>query len=249
LDTDSAVGKTILTSSIISHLKQRQSEVTNTKESFSLLYFYFKHQQPEKRSLVSLLLSLLFQLVGQDESLLDHVFQSCCSAEPKHVRSLEEVSRQASIALSSQARCFVIIDGLDESVEVSEVLNWFASNIFSQGNTSSSSASNVRLFISGQRDGILEPRMCDYPTIPLEEVPGHAQDIKDFAATMATRIRDKFSLDSETAQQTFARVTSQTGGMFLYAKVVLTNLFNQISKYDLKQEIKTETFPADLKQA
>ncbi|KAJ4007424.1 hypothetical protein NW766_010109 [Fusarium irregulare] len=242
-------GKTILTSSIISHLKDRQSEVANTKESFSLLFFYFKHQQPEKRSLVSLLLSLLFQLVGQDESLLDHVFHSCSSAEPKHVRSLEEVSRQSSIALNSQARCFVIIDGLDESAEAPEVLEWFASNISNHGNSPSSSASNVRLFISGQRDGILEPRMSDYPTISLEEIPGHDQDIKDFAATMATKIRDKFSLDSETADQIVARVTSQTGGMFLYAKVVLTNLFNQISKYDLKQEMKTDTFPSDLKEA
>ena len=213
MGTNSAVGKTILTSSIISHLKQRQSELTNTKEGFSLLFFFFKHQHPEKRSLVSLLLSLVSQLVGQDESLLDHVFQSCSSAEPKHVRSLEEVSRQASIALKSQSRCFVIIDGLDESTEAPEVLDWFASNIFSQGNPPSSSASDVRLFISGQRDGILEPRMSDYPTIPLEEIPGHDQDIKDFAATMAAKIRDKFSLDAETAEQIVARVTSQTGGV------------------------------------
>ena len=213
MSTNSAVGKTIVTSSIISHLKQRQSEVTNTNESFSLLYFYFKHQQREKRSLVSLLRSLLFQLVGQDESLLDHVYHSCSSAEPKHVQLLEEVSRQATIALNSQARCFVIIDGLDESAEAPEVLEWFSSNIFSQGGTSNSIVSNVRLFISGQRDGVLEPRMCDYSTILLEEIPGHDQEIKDFAVTMATKIRDKFSLDSETAQQIVTRVTSQTGGV------------------------------------
>ena len=211
--TDLAVGKTILTSSIINHLKQRQSDVANTKEAFSLLFFYFKHQQPEKRSLVSLLGSLLFQLVGQDESLLDHVFQYCSSAGPKHFRSLEEVTRQTSIALKSQTRCFVIIDGLDESSEAPEVLEWFASNIPNQDNTSGSVASNVRLFISGQRNGVLEPRMCDYRTIPLEKAAGHDHEIKQFAVTMTSKIREKFTLDSQTTQHIITRVTSQTDGM------------------------------------
>ncbi|RBR14483.1 uncharacterized protein FIESC28_07719 [Fusarium coffeatum] len=242
-------GKTILTSSIISHCKQRQSGNGITAETFSLLYFYFKHQHLKKRSLVSLLLSLLSQLVHQDETIREYVYQTCCTAEPKHIQSLEEVSRHISIALKSQTRCFLIIDGLDECSEAPAVLEWLESNIFSQDSTSTGTALNVRLFISGQRDGVLEELMSEYPTIPLEKAPEHNGGIKEFAVTEASKIRDKFSVDSGIAEQIVTLVTSRAGGMFLYAQVVLENLTNQISTYNLKQEINAETFPVDLKQA
>jgi hypothetical protein len=163
--------------------------------------------------MVSLLLALLSQLVAQDESLLDHVYQSCRSAEPKRLRSLDEVSRQVSMALQSQTRCFVIIDGLDECPEAPEVLKWFKSIMLSQDDTSRSTESNIRLFISGQRDGIVESQMSGFTTICLETASGHDQDIKAFTVTMAGKIREKFSLDSEVEQEIVLRVTSRADGM------------------------------------
>ncbi|RGP60195.1 zinc finger protein [Fusarium sporotrichioides] len=187
--------------------------------------------------------------VSQDEILLDHVYQSCRSAEPQQFRSLDEISRQVSTALQSQSRCFVIIDGLDECSEASRVLEWFESVMSKRDNTSKEADFNIRLFVSGQRDGILECQMSRYKRIDLETSSGHDQEISAFAATMAGKIRDRFSLDSEVEQEITSRVTSKASGMFLYAQLVLNNLFSQTSRYDLKQELKADTFPEGLEQA
>jgi hypothetical protein len=37
--------------------------------------------------------------------------------------------------------------------------------------------------------------------------------------------------------------------MFLYAKVVLSNLLNQVSVYDFNEELKAEHFPKGLDEA
>ncbi|KAH7174004.1 uncharacterized protein B0J16DRAFT_365522 [Fusarium flagelliforme] len=242
-------GKTVLTSSIIGHLRDRRSSGRGSADSFSVSYFYFKHHQPKKSSLLSMLLGLLAQLVAQDESLLDHVYQACRSAEPRQFQSLDEVSRHVSMALQSQPRSFVIIDGLDECTEASRVLDWFESIMSTQDDTSGDTDFNIRLFISGQRDGILESQMSHYTRIDLETSSGHDQDIEAFAETMAIKIRERFSLNPEIERDIAVRVTSKAGGMFLYAQLVLNNLLSQTSKYDLKQELKAETFPEGLEQA
>ncbi|KLP18132.1 Uncharacterized protein LW94_12089 [Fusarium fujikuroi] len=242
-------GKTVLTSSIIHHLKERRSSGKGSADRFSVSYFYFKHHQRNKSSLLSLLLAILAQLVAQDESLLDHIYQACRSAEPQQFRSLDEVSRHVSTALQSQSRSFVIIDGLDECTEASRVLKWFESTMSKQNDTSRDTDFNIRLFVSGQRDGILESQMSHYTRIDLETSSGHDQDIEEFAATMAIKIRERFSLEPGVEQDIALRVTSKAGGMFLYAQLVLNNLFSQTSKYDLKQELMAQTFPEGLEQA
>ncbi|KAJ4116175.1 hypothetical protein NW768_011148 [Fusarium equiseti] len=242
-------GKTVLTSSIISHLQERRSSSKGSADSFSVSYFYFKHHQRKKGSLLSLLLALLAQLVAQDESLLDHVYQACRSAEPQQFRSLDEVSRLVSMALRSLSRCFVIIDGLDECTEASRVLEWFENIMSKRDDASRDTDFNIRLFISGQRDGILESQMSHYTRIDLETSSGHDQDIEAFTAAMAIKIRDRFSLEPGVDEDIASRVRSKAGGMFLYAQLVLNNLLSQTSKYHLKQELKAETFPEGLEQA
>ncbi|RSL93102.1 hypothetical protein CEP52_013447 [Fusarium oligoseptatum] len=243
-------GKTVLTSRVISQLKHRQLNSKDPTEKFSVAYFYFKHSQPEKRSMVSLLLALLSQLISQDESLLDHVYQTCCTAEQQRLRCLDTVSSLVLTALQSQSLCFVIVDGLDECTEAAKVLEWFE-KLMSSGeeDSSGSSKSAIRLFISGQRDGVLEDLMSEYDSIQLETTTGHGQDIETFTMNVAGEIRKKFSLNSEVEQEIVSRVSSRAGGMFLYAQLVVGNLLHQTSKYALKQELKAETFPDGLSQA
>ncbi|KAF0645692.1 hypothetical protein FPSE5266_00755 [Fusarium pseudograminearum] len=242
-------GKTVLTSSLITHLKELKSSAKDSGDRFTISYFYFKHDQPKKNSFVSLLLALLAQLVAQDESLLDHIYHACHSIDSQQFRSLDGVSRHVSTALQSQSRCFVIIDGLDECPEAPKVLEWFENVMLKQDGSPGDTDFNIRLFISGQRDGILESQMSHYKMIHLDMSPGHDQDIKDYAIAMASKISDKFSLDIEYEQEIVSRVASHACGMFLYAQLVLTNLISQTSRYDVKQEMKAGTFPDGLDQA
>ncbi|RSL61425.1 hypothetical protein CEP54_006268 [Fusarium duplospermum] len=243
-------GKTILTSRVISQLKHRQLKSKAPAEKFSVAYFYFKHSQPEKRSMVSLLLALLSQLISQDESLLDHVYQTYCTAEQQRLRCLDTLSSLVSTALQSQSLCFVIVDGLDECTEAPKVLEWFEKIMSSREEDSSgTSKSAIRLFISAQRDGVLEGLMSEYDSIQLETTAGHGHDIKTFTMNVAAEIRKKFDLNSEVEQEIVSRVSSRAGGMFLYAQLVVGNLLHQTNKYALKQELKAETFPEGLSQA
>ncbi|KAM0543086.1 hypothetical protein ACHAO7_009558 [Fusarium culmorum] len=242
-------GKTVLTSSLITHLKELKSSTKDSGDRFTISYFYFKHDQPKKNSFVALLLSILAQLVAQDESLLDHIYHSCHSMDSQQFRSLDEVSRHVSTALQSQSRCFVMIDGLDECPEAPKVLEWFDNAMSKENGTSGDTDSNIRLFISGQRDGILESQMSHYKMIHLDMSPGHDQDIEQYAVAMTSKIRDKFSMDLDDEQEIVSRVTSHACGMFLYAQLVLTNLISQTSRYDFKQEMKAGTFPDGLDQA
>ncbi|UZP36583.1 hypothetical protein NXS19_004399 [Fusarium pseudograminearum] len=242
-------GKTVLTSSLITHLKDLKSAAKDSGNRFTVSYFYFKHDQPKKNSFVSLLLSILAQLVSQDESLLDHIYHACHSMDSQQFRSLDEVSRHVVTALQSQSRSFVVIDGLDECPEASKVLKWFEDVMFKENRTPGDTDFEIRLFISGQRDGILESQMSHYKMIHLDMSPGHEQDIKTYAEAMANKIRSKFSLDLDLEQELVSRVTSHACGMFLYAQLVLTNLISQTSRYDFKQEMKAGTFPDGLDQA
>ncbi|RYP43713.1 hypothetical protein DL768_009760 [Monosporascus sp. mg162] len=197
-------GKTILTSRVVEHLEQLKSYNSAQGQEFSVIYFYFDHMQPDKRTLTGLLLALLSQLIHQDDVLLEQSYQRCLAADQQKVHSSDTARDLVSVLLKSQRLCFVILDGLDECVgdpsanpaeEQEQVIDWFdVLTADPDSKESHTCKSCVRLFISGQRNGVLEKRL----------------------------------------------------GMFLYAKIVLSNLLSQVSIYDFKQELKAEHFPKGL---
>ncbi|RYP66506.1 hypothetical protein DL770_008790 [Monosporascus sp. CRB-9-2] len=200
-------GKTILTSRVIEHLEQLRSYNSAQGQEFSVIYFYFNHMQPDKRTLTGLLLALLSQLIHQDDVLLEQSYQWCLAVDQQKVHSSDTVRYLVSVLLKSQRLCFVILDGLDECVgdpsanpteEQEQVIDWFDDlTVDPESKESHTCKSCVRLFISGQRNGVLDKRL----------------------------------------------------GMFLYAKIVLSNLLSQVSIYDFKQELKAEHFPKGLDEA
>ncbi|KAF2968408.1 hypothetical protein GQX73_g5171 [Xylaria multiplex] len=229
-------GKTILTSRVVDHLEQLKSYNSAQGYEFSVIYFYFNHMQPDRRTLTGLLLALLSQLIHQDDVLLEQTYQRCQEVNQQKLRSSDTIRDLASIIFNSQRLCFVILDGLDECVgdasanpaeEQQQVIDWFKDlTIEPDSKESHACKSCVRLFISGQRNGVLEQRLGSYPSIRLETAAAHAKDIESYATRRSAEIR-----------------------MFLYAKIVLSNLLSQVSMYDFKQELKAENFPQGLNEA
>ncbi|RYP71616.1 hypothetical protein DL769_004656 [Monosporascus sp. CRB-8-3] len=229
-------GKTILTSRVVGHLEQLKSHNSAQGHEFSVIYFYFNHMQPDKRTLTGLLLALLSQLVHQDDVLLEQTYQRCLAVDQQKLRSSDTICDLASVVLKSQRLCFVVLDGLDECVgdpsanpaeEQEQVIDWFdALTVDPDSKESHICESCVRLFISGQRNGILEKRLGSYPSIRLETAAAHTQDIESYATRRSAEIR-----------------------MFLYAKIVLSNLLSQVSRRDFEQELRAEHFPQGLDEA
>ncbi|CAP71863.1 uncharacterized protein PODANS_6_7990 [Podospora anserina S mat+] len=66
---------------------------------------------------------------------------------------------------------------------------------------------------------------------------------------MATKIRDRFEIPDSRANEITEKVTLTANGMFLYAKVVLDNLYDQASVADLNDELSKDNFLRQLNAA
>ncbi|KAI0536611.1 hypothetical protein GGR58DRAFT_381624 [Xylaria digitata] len=252
-------GKTILTSRIVDHLEQLKSYNSSQSHEFSVIYFYFNHMQPDKRTLTGLLLALLSQLIHQDDVLLEQTYQWCLAVDQRKLRSLDTIRDLVSVILKSQRLCFVILDGLDECVgdasanpaeEQERVIDWFdALTVDPDSKESRTCKCCVRLFISGQRNGVLEKRLDSCPSIRLETAEAHTKDIESYVKRRSAEIREKFQISSKKERDLVNRVTSGAKGMFLYAKIVLSNLLSQVSKRGFQKELEAENFPQGLDKA
>ncbi|KAK7429027.1 hypothetical protein QQZ08_004434 [Neonectria magnoliae] len=151
-------------------------------------------------------------------------------------------------------RAWVILDGLDECGEEHEinkpesqrVLKWLREDLFP---ACQAQDCQIRLLISGQRDGYVDAILSKCPEINLDTADAHVFDIRDYTKFRTSTIREDFSLDSAQEADIIERVVSTSKGMFLYAKVVLDNLISQESTADLDDELTQDHFPRGLDAA
>jgi hypothetical protein len=224
--TSVPIGKTIIASQVSMYL-QRES-IQNGNRRFSVLYFFFKHHQPEKQTFVAMLLSFLAQLVLQDEVVLDLVYQHLKDISQQKARSVSQLRRLANLALKTQSFCFVIVDGLDECVGPSanpedtqgEVIDWLESFVTTEG-TGIDEASDgepndrcIRLLISGQRNGYLEERLSHWPPIQIDSSRAHMNDIETYSEAKTVEIRQRFGIDEATRLDIAIKVNSRAIGGF-----------------------------------
>lgn len=271
------LGKTILVSRIIDWIRDIQIQSKASGHGFPVIYFYFKHLHENKRQMSHLLLSILSQLAQYDVTLLDFLYREISSLDQQAL-SPPKLCELASTALRAQRRCFVIVDGLDEcgrdphdraTSEVVRVLEWFEGLMPpKEGVLSGTDDLCIRLLISGQRDGHIEQRLEGVPSIQLESIAGHGLDIMSYTRVAARKICQQFSASQEVEQDIVSKITGRANGqyiynvhrlvvqasnigagMFLFAKIVLANLSDQVSTYDLEVELEAENFPEGLKEA
>ncbi|KAM7203083.1 hypothetical protein V8F33_002431 [Rhypophila sp. PSN 637] len=257
-------GKTIFASWVIDHLKKLQATSQKTGRDISLVYFFFKHSQPNKRTFTAFLLSAICQLLFQDEVLLDIIYQRCLSVDQQKVHSELLLRELAATAVASKRLCYLVIDGLDECLGDStisnkeaqeELIDWVES-IASEGDAEGSEAADrsIRLLVCAQRNGTIEKRLSLYPSLQLELVDAHLRDVERYAEWKSFLIQQKFTkktfvIDEEVRKDIVKRVCSGAKGMFLYAKIVLGNFLNLVSVAHFKRELKTENFPKGLDEA
>ncbi|KAF3137102.1 hypothetical protein TWF594_007615 [Orbilia oligospora] len=206
-------GKTILVSTIIEYLLNSG----HTKNG-AVLFFYFKHHDSDGKGAgktkCGMLCALLMQLLDQDDTLLEYVYQKCASlVDPDAISEpfLEETLRHC---FNRQGKIWVVLDALDES-----------------------------------EGGFIEAALSVYPDIDLDRAKQHKADITDYASFRASEIKSRFGLNVGEETDIVHRVTVSSKGMFLYAKIVLDNLFHQQSVAKFRKELSSENFPQELNQA
>jgi hypothetical protein len=189
-------GKTILASLIIENLQQRKAG--------PVLFFYCKHNQPEKNTFTGILRGLLRQMLYEDSALTSHLYEICSSKDQAGLSTMLEIL--ADIAFDSQTTSFVVLDGLDECKpgEAEKALSWLISR---QKDTNHMACGRIRLLCIGQRTDVLQNMLSSAADISLENV-SHQEDIEHYVKEQARSIKEEFEISTQMEAEIVARVTN-----------------------------------------
>jgi hypothetical protein len=169
-------GKTTLMSTIIERLlKEKHSSRSGT----SVVYFYFKYSC--KRVHNGFLRAILEQLISQNTTLSGQLFDDISEIEGENLRKTERLQHLVKKALETSRLSFLVLDGLDECPkdETEKTVKWLLSILEEQP-----AGTNLRIILSGQRDGVLDRLLKPYSSISLDvsTTPAHTQDVNHYCA-------------------------------------------------------------------
>lgn len=232
-------GKTILASFII----ERIQRIPNIQ----VAYFYCKHADILKSTIIVIAKSMLVQLLRQNESLLSYLYEKSSSSGESCLETVTLAKDLLETALKSTDNVFLVIDGLDEceKKDKSAIINWFKAII----NTSAESDSGrIRALFISQDDGEIRKLLPSVPKLQIKS-EDNREDIRSYTDREAIRLQTKFDLSATKIDQISSKVCERAEGMFLFAKLVMKNLFQQTSRAKLDNELRPEKFPRGLEQA
>ncbi|KAK2784194.1 hypothetical protein FQN52_009136 [Onygenales sp. PD_12] len=232
-------GKTILASFVIKTLL--------AQIQIPVLFFYCKHQEPDKRTHTDILRGLLAQLLPKDEAVVAWFVEEYARYDQGRLILAKVLEDAMEFALNSQRHVYIILDGLDECKpkEAAKTIKWLlAYQEASQGATG-----KISLLCLGQRTDEIQTLLSSASSIVLDTVGAHGKDIECYVQLMLDRVRSKFKIDSLTSARIMSQVLSSSKGMFLYAKLVMENLLSQYTLRDFMGEIQPGVFPQGLEAA
>ncbi|KAK4205422.1 hypothetical protein QBC40DRAFT_260708 [Triangularia verruculosa] len=234
-------GKSTLASVII--------EAAMKNPDANVVFFYCKDGNQLRNNFLAMAKNLLYQLCIKDDRLAEYI-DAEMSKEGQAVLQRPELAKKlVTIAMKSQEKLFVIIDGLDECLkpDKKEIIQWIQSKVAVCPETASDddddmtqpdTTSTMRLLLVSQEDAECTRLLKGYPTLKIGPEDNH-DDIKAFCQYWEPKIRarhPKLQVGDGPAPIT-ANVLDRAGGMFLYAKLVITNLHTQSKTFRLREEL------------
>lgn len=226
----------------------------------SVAFFYCAENDPTRDNFAAVARAILSQLLVQDDNLL-LVLDEKMSAGGEAILSSSRLAKDLlQLALKSR-KTFIVIDGIDECPRDHrrEICTFFRNVVDSLPKTT---MDEIRCLFVSQDDGIARKDLSMLPTIKIT-ADCNRQEIAAFAKIWQIRIEEKFGTFSEQELDIAAVVTARSQGnrfygrysiyllkpwigMFIFAKCVLEELFQQPSREALLEEWKTDSFPSEL---
>lgn len=178
-------------------------EYLQQRKAGPVLFFYCKHNQPEKNTFIGILRGLLTQMLCEDSALASHLYEICSSKDRAGLSTMLEEFTE--IAFDSQTASFVVLDGLDECRpgEAEKALSWFISR---QKDTNHMVCGHIRLLCVGQRIDVLQRMLSSAADISLEN-SSHQGDIERYVREQARGIKEEFEISTQIEAEIVARVT------------------------------------------
>lgn len=186
------------------------------------VYFFFKHDDAERRSAKPMFRTILLQLIHKDETILRYLDEKCASMDSTELCSIKTLQALALDCLTSQSNACVVLDGLDEcdDNEPEAILDWFLGEVM---RAAASRGCHLKLLVCGQRDGRLDSQLSAYSQIRLDAVDSHKQDIEDYTKFRAAEIRKRFSQTAEDEKELVYKVAEASQGTHLAYILLLSS--------------------------
>ena len=214
------VGKTVLTSVIVEECINR---VESKKDEMSLAYFYCRDKDDQRNKFVSVAKSMLAQLLRQNPDILAYLYDECLRSAKVTLASPQDCTRILDAVLQAVPKTFIVIDGIDECEQKDRkpILSFFVRAI------KHADPARLRgLFVSQELSDI-KTALHSFETLRLNEE--HTKlDIRNYAVKWSFEIQGKFKAMTDAAREHIVHLVCEgSDGMFLFARLVLENLFGQ----------------------
>lgn len=233
-------GKTILASSLI--------EKQCAKKDRTVLYFYCKNEDSTKNSFLAAGRTMLAQLLQKHcEDLLPVFHERMIESFESSLKSFKTCQELLDLSLQTIGRTFIFIDGLDEcdSVQRRHFMSWFVSKA---EDFHKREKGRCRVLFLSQLESDIKKGLTNAATLRIES--SHLQaDIQIYIKIWTQKIQRKFGFADDVRESLEASSLERSQGMFLYAKLVMENLFGQVSLKRLLFEMQPHIFPQGLEQA
>jgi hypothetical protein len=225
-------GKSVLASLIF----DQSSNLPNTTP----LVFYCKHDDPEKNTFVGMARSILHQLLLGEETLLQYLFQAATTGRETQLQSTKLAKKLLNTCLRSAGRVYAVIDGIDEceKTEQQHIATFWIEYV--EQSSSDPEPSKCALL---SRDDISTKHV--FTGLPTIRVHGkdHESDIRSYSMSRIAALQQKFRLTDAEKKDIVSKTASRAKSMFLFARLVMDNLSDQVNKAGIVSEMAPEVFP------
>ncbi|TVY78217.1 C2H2 finger domain transcription factor crzA [Lachnellula suecica] len=214
-------------------------------DGVSTLFFYCKYLDNERRTFLAVARSMLSQLLDAHDDLLPYLYDQCISSGQVSLVSGQTSLELLKTCLESVGQTYIVVDGIDEC-EIPErkaILSFFTSLI-----ENDVVPGRLRGLFVSQDENDIRKLLRTASVLRLTE-DHNKSDIEAYTSHWLNKISIKFGISAATSTHIKTAILNGCDGMFLFAKLVLTNLHDQVSNEKFYQELQPDTFPKGFEQA
>ncbi|KAJ3548577.1 hypothetical protein NM208_g941 [Fusarium decemcellulare] len=230
-------GKSILTSVLVDEILQQKLAPA--------AYFYCKHGDPKRKTLLSFLKAALSQLITQQDQLIPYYYEEASMSGETELQSTKHGKTLMRHMLQNIPKAFLVIDGLDECDDKERrfILDFLREVI---GLCDSTTPGKLRVLVLSRDEPDIRKALAAATVVRFGR-HDTLKDIESYAHQRARLLQRKFTLSDSDREYIEQYVSDKSDGMFLFAKLVMMNLERQPNLYYLREEF--DNLPNGLDQA
>jgi hypothetical protein len=216
----------------------------------SISYFYCREKERQQNTFSSVAKALLAHILKHSSDrpgILAYLYDECLKSCKATLESQQDCIEILETVLRALPKTFIIIDGIDEceTKERKAIMKFFLSAINKEG----TELGKIRCLFASQELSDIKTGLQDPKILHLTEE--HVKlDIQNYAVWYTSKIQERHKGIPQDAKDYIVKLVCEgSDGMFLFAKLVLKNLYAQKNLEDVYGELQPNTFPKGLEKA